>query len=188
MDADDALKPAAEKVLDLIKRSIRASRSLTAELSPPVLRSGDLSASIEWLARWMRENQQFEVTVHNKARIVLDQKDLTVLLFHSIRELLFNVVKHAGVKSARIEMSCDEENRLRVCVIDQGTGFDPDTIWEKAKDGSGFGLFSIRERVMLLGGSLKAKSSPGSGSCFSLVAPIKMTKKKDEKQIEKKHR
>jgi len=183
MKADNVLKPAAESVLDLINQSIKTSRSLTAELSPSVLRSGNLSSSLEWLSQWLYENQGFEVNVQADPEIVLEQKDLTVLIFQSIRELLFNVAKHAGVKSARVEMSCDETNRLRISVIDQGTGFDPDTIWEKAKDGSGFGLFSIRERIRLLGGNLEMKSSPGSGACFSLVVPVEI--EKSHRQIEK---
>jgi PAS domain S-box-containing protein len=185
MNTDNALKPTAESVLDLISRSIKASRVLTAELSPPVLRSGDLSALLEWLAKWLNENQHFEMNVQTEPWIVLDQKDLTVLLFQSIRELLLNVVKHAGVKSARVEMSYDEKNRLRISVIDKGAGFDPDIIWEKAKDGTGFGLLSIRERITLLGGSLEIKSSPGDGACFSLVVPVENIKNNDKKRIEK---
>ena len=99
----------------LNNQSIKASRNLTAELSPPVLRSGDLSASLKWLARWMDENQKFEVKVQCEAGIVLDRKDLTVLLFQSIRELLFNVSKHAGVKSATVKME-KTNGELRISV------------------------------------------------------------------------
>ena len=137
-----------------------------------MLRSGDLSALLEWLAKWLNENQHFEMNVQTEPWIVLDQKDLTVLLFQSIRELLLNVVKHAGVKSARVEMFCDEKNRLRISVIDQGAGFDPDAIWEKAKDGTGLGLFSIRERMESVGGKLVIKSVPGKGTTVILSAPL----------------
>jgi len=70
-------------------------------------------------------------------------------------------------------LSGDETNELRISVNDKGTGFDPKTIWRKAKDGTGFGLFSIRERITILGGSLEVKSSPIEGACFSLVVPAK---------------
>jgi len=78
----------------------------------------------------------------------------------------------------------DEENRLHVSVIDQGFGFDPDTMWEKAQSGAGFGLFSIRERLTLLGGSLEIESAPGRGASFSLLIPLEKMAK-DEKGIEK---
>ena len=180
---DNLQRPQAERVLEIIDRSIQAARSLTTELSPTVLRSGDLSASLEWLAKWMAENHGFDLTVQTQAGIVLEQKDLTVLLFQSIRELLFNVVKHAGVKSARVEMGQERENWLRITVTDSGNGFDPKTIWEKAKKGTGFGLFSIRERLILLGGNLEIASSPGRGASFALVVPLEIAINKVGKTI-----
>ena len=169
---DKSLRSEAEHILELIDRSLQATRSLTTELSPAVLRSGNLSASLEWLAKWMADHYGFEVRVKTQAAIILEQKDLTVLLFQSIRELLFNAVKHAGVKSARVEMVRDQEQRLCISVTDEGTGFDPETIWEKSKTGTGFGLFSIRERLNLLGGKFGVVSLPGKGATFSLVVPL----------------
>ena len=182
---DPALKAEAENVLNLISQSIRASRSLTSELSPPVLRSGNLSASLEWLARWVRENQGFEVGLQIESDIILDRKDLTVLLFQSVRELLFNVLKHAGVKAARIEMAHGKDNRLKVAVIDQGAGFEPDAVWLRAEAAGGFGLFSIGERLKLMGGSLEVESSPGKGAAFRMVVPLDKRRKKNKKRIEK---
>ena len=168
---DQALKPAAENVLDLINQSIKASRSLTAELSPPVLRSGDLPASLEWLARWMRENQGFEVKLQTEAGIVLDRKDLTVLLFQSIRELLLNALKHSGVKSAAVKMEY-KNGELRINISDRGKGFDPETVLTNAGSDQKFGLISIRERLMHLGGRLELESTPNAGSCISLIVPL----------------
>jgi CheY-like chemotaxis protein len=99
------------------------------------------------------------------------QEDYTVLLFQSVRELLFNVVKHAGVTSARVEMRKDEDGCHRIIVSDQGSGLDSKIIWENADTGTGFGLFSIRERMVLMGGRLEVESISGKGSSFSLVLP-----------------
>jgi len=173
---DKEQKSQAENVCGLIIESLNLSRSLTTELSPPILRSGDLSASLEWLARWMYEKHGLEVKIQTKARIVLDRKDLTVLLFQSIRELLLNVLKHAGVSSARITIVRDEDDWLRIVVSDQGVGFDPAGIWQKAQTAQGFGLFSVRERMMLMGGQLEVESTPGMETSFSLVVPLENTK------------
>ncbi len=177
-------KQTAENILNLITQSIQASRSLTAELSPPFLQRGSLSAALEWLVRWMHENHGLAVRLQTAPGMDPEREDITVLLFQSIRELLFNVVKHAGVKSARLDISRDEENRLRMTVIDQGEGFDPDTVWEKTESGAGFGLFSIRERLTLLGGSMQVESAPGMGASFSLVVPLELARNKGEKRIE----
>ena len=168
---DNELKPVAENVLDLIKLSIRESRSLTTELSPPVLHSGDLSASLEWLARWMHEKYAFKVKLQIEPGIVLDRKDLITMLFQSIRELLFNVLKHSGETSADITME-RKDGELRIIVSDQGVGFDPETVWEESVSSDKFGLFSIRDRVLHLGGYLEVESMPNGGSTISLVVPL----------------
>ena len=178
-------KPSAEKILDLITQSIQISRSLTVELFPPALQRNRLSASLAWLARWMQEKHGLTVDLQVDPSIDPEREDFTILLFQSVRELLFNVVKHAVVKSARVEMSHDEGGRLRVTVIDHGRGYDPDMVWKKTQEEEGFGLFSIRERLVSLGGSLEVKSSPGRGTSSSLVIPLEFISKKEEKRIER---
>ncbi len=174
-----------ENVQNLIARSLQASRSLTAELSPPVLQQGRLSAALKWLAGWMQDNHGLTVDLQTDAAIEQGREDITLFLFQSIRELLFNVVKHAGVKSARIESARDGQNRLRITVTDQGSGFDPGTLWDRARDNSGFGLFGIRERLELLDGSLEIESSPGKGASFRLAVPLDTTgSKEDETAIQ----
>lgn len=186
MNAGEELKDQAEFVLDLINQSIQATHSLTAELSPRVLRSGDLVASIKWLARRVGETQGTEVIVQCENKIMLERKDLTVLLFQSVRELLLNVAKHSGVQSAMVKINHGDDNLLRISVVDRGKGFDSNEIWEKAKKGTGFGLFTIRERIMLLGGCMEIESSPGNGASFSLVLPVKNVGSEDNKLIKKK--
>jgi len=168
---DNALKPEAEHVLDLIGKLIDTSRSLTAELSPPILHYGDLTASLKWLARWMQKNQGFEVKLQTETRINLNKIDLTVLLFQSIRELLLNVLKHACVKSATVKME-QENGELRISIRDQGVGFDPEAVLRSAGSEPKFGLICIRERLMHLGGRLELESRPNSGSSTTLIVPI----------------
>lgn len=176
-------KQTAEKVLNLISQSLQTSRTLTAELSPPILQQGSLSALMDWLARWMKETHGMTVEMQTDSSLDPGKEEITIHLFQSVRELLFNAIKHAGVKSARVEMALDGENRLRVAVTDDGPGFDPERIWDKVRAGTGFGLFSIRERLELMGGSLEIKSSPGNGAVFSLIVPVDKRPEKDEECI-----
>jgi signal transduction histidine kinase len=170
-------KELTENILHLITQSIQTSRSLTAELSPPVLQQG-LSAAVGWLARWMKEKHGLAVELQTDPCFDPPREDTTVLLFQSIRELLFNVVKHANVKSARLEMACDEQNHLHVTVSDQGKGFHPALVWKTEE--TGFGLFSINERLNLMGGSLHIESSPGKGASFLMIVPLESREKPDE--------
>jgi DNA-binding NarL/FixJ family response regulator/anti-sigma regulatory factor (Ser/Thr protein kinase) len=168
--ADPVARQLALEISDLISDSIETSRSLTAELSPPILRVGGLVPALEWLAGWMQEKQGLAVRVEAQGRVGLMAEDVTALLFQATRELLFNVVKHAGVKAARVQVH-RLDGRVHVIVADEGAGFDPAQLRAVGGPSAGFGLFSIRERLDLLGGRMEIHSAPGRGSRFTLVAP-----------------
>jgi signal transduction histidine kinase/CheY-like chemotaxis protein/PAS domain-containing protein len=169
-EIDNASKSTAERVLALISQSIRETRTLTAELTPPMLNSGDLTSSLKWLGRWMHKNQGFEINVQSGTPIILDL-DLAVLLFQSIKELLLNVLKHSSVKSADVEMSYQNEN-LRVVVCDHGVGFNIERVWEEVESDQKFGLFTVRERLLHIGGRFEIKSAPKAGSSITLIVPL----------------
>jgi two-component system CheB/CheR fusion protein len=163
---------AVENIKELILKSIKTSRSLTVELSPPILYEKTLTTAIEWLAQWMKKNHGLGVEIETDHPLPSLPEHLTVILFQSVRELLFNVVKHARVNAARIVMYKNDDRYLRIAVVDQGVGFDPEGMWKKPESG-GFGLFSIRERLQFLGGRLEIISNPGKGSSCTLVAPLR---------------
>jgi PAS domain S-box-containing protein len=161
------------EVSALIDDAIGASRSLTIELAPPILHDAGLAPGLVWLARWMQEKHGLIVSGTIDERAVTDREDVQILLFQSVRELLFNVVKHAGVHEASLELALLEEGNLQITVSDRGKGFDPALLLnESGKDRTGLGLFSIRERLSLLGGRLDIESATGAGSRFVLVAPV----------------
>ncbi|MBI4861315.1 MAG: response regulator [Candidatus Riflebacteria bacterium] len=96
---------------------------------------------------------------------------MTILLFDSVREILFNVVKHASVDVAHVDVRCDG-GKLDIAVLDRGTGFDPEATRSAGHPSGGFGLFSIRERLGLLGGELVIESSTGKGTRALLSVPV----------------
>ncbi|MBI5579600.1 MAG: response regulator, partial [Deltaproteobacteria bacterium] len=102
-------------------------------------------------------------------------EDVKVLLFESTRELLFNAAKHARVATAKVGFRQIEGKTLQVTVSDNGPGFDPAKMKQLGESGAGFGLFSIRERLDLIGGKLEIDSTPGSGSRIFLTAPLLQT-------------
>lgn len=93
-------------------------------------------------------------------------------MFRAVHELLFNVVKHAGVKRARITLA-GSESEIELSVSDQGRGFDP-AVLDDARGKAGFGLLSIRERADSMGGCLLIAAAPGQGCRFTLQIPFKM--------------
>lgn len=155
----------------LLDDAIAASRSLTVELSPPVLYEVGLGAALEWLARRMGEQYGLAVDVTHvqSPEIELLPDDMRVLIFQAVRELLFNVVKHAGVKQASVHLA-REPGVTRVTVADRGGGFDPAAMAQRHD--SGFGLFSVRERIEAIGGTMTVESTPRQGTRITLAAPV----------------
>ena len=166
----DVIQPEVQEILDLLGLSIDVSRSLTMELSPPILHDGGLAAGLAWLARWTQEKYGITIIVNAEAPPRPMSEDLHLMCFQAVRELLLNMAKYAGVTSAQITVTYDNGRSLRIVVSDEGKGFDP-TQAVGATSGS-FGLFSIRERFAILGGRLEVESAPGQGTRATLTVPL----------------
>ncbi len=154
----------------LIQESIRSSRSLTAELSPIVLREEGLGAALSWLALQMKAKFGLDVRTKIKATVPLDKDGVAFLLFQGARELLFNVVKHAHVSEARVELDRIDGDQVRVIVSDDGAGFEPLLFVTGGAVEAGMGLFGVCERVRYVGGSCAIDSAPGRGTRVTLTA------------------
>jgi PAS domain S-box-containing protein len=160
-----------DSVMGLLKESINESRSLTVELYPPILHEAGLVGGLEWLVRWMQDKHGFEVELDVQGDVNIRREDICILLFQSIRELLFNTVKHSRVSKARLSVR-RKGDFVQLTIRDEGIGFDPQKLQERTeKMNGGFGLFSIRERLTSLGGQLEIISAPQAGAQFILKAP-----------------
>ncbi len=169
-----------EQVRKLLAESLQVSHSLTAQLSPPILYEAGLAPALQWLRRQMQERYGLTITVEVDGEIRGGTDDTGALLFQAVRELLFNVVKHAKVRAADVRLSRLDGERVEIVVTDKGVGFDPTQNVTYNGEGDGFGLFSIRERLELLGGTLNVNSAPGKGARVSLVAPLHQPTTSDE--------
>ncbi len=162
-------KQEIDRVCSVLQEAIEASRSLTYDLCPPVLSTPGLASAFEWLAEQMMEKHGLEVDLDIPEDLEPNSESAKVVLFSSVRELLFNTVKHSGAKHARLETRLHGDNIL-VRVSDSGMGFEPSAVLTNSAK-AGFGLFSIRERVALFGGRMQIQSGPGRGAVFTLIIP-----------------
>lgn len=151
-----------------LTQAITATRRLTVDLSPPILQKEGLADALEWLRRQMSELHGLEVTLEAAHGFYMPDQDLRVLLFQVVRELLFNVAKHSGTKRATVRLE-EVTGQLVIHVIDAGAGFDVEQI--DGREGGGFGLFSVRERLSLTGGSVTVRTQPGDGTHIEIHAP-----------------
>jgi PAS domain S-box-containing protein len=161
----------------LIQESIEVSRTLSVELCPPSLYREGLAGALGWLGGWMQDKHALSVTVEADQRAEPEAEVVSTLLFQSVRELLFNVLKHSGVCQAEVVMRRLGRDRLRITVRDDGTGFDTAAALREEPAEQGLGLFSIGERLNLVGGRMVVRSRRGGGSRITLEAPLKASPK-----------
>lgn len=169
---DEPLAQIADEIDELIDQCIAESRSLTVELSPPVLYDCGLAAGLDWLGRRVEEKHGLPVEIVADPAANPADVDLRVFLFQAVRELLFNVVKHARATKARVATAKTEDGGLWIEVHDDGGGCDPRQFDGRNRSGGGFGLFNVRERLELLGGCLDVATAPGQGTRVKMVVPV----------------
>jgi signal transduction histidine kinase len=165
---EDAVSRLLLEAEDALKQALTYTRTLVADLSPPVLREFGLPAALTWLGEHMLPHGlSVAVTIAEDCPPL--PEDQAVLLFQSVRELLMNVAKHAGTDRAAVSLFVTGDRTLRIVVEDAGKGFDAAAADRPSEQ---FGLFSIRERMQVMGGALEVDSSPGRGTRATLVRPL----------------
>ena len=165
-----------DEIKELVKQTIQVTRSLTFELSPPVLYELGLVAAIDWLAEQFQHKHNLKCTVESDRKPKPLSQDIEIVLFRSVRELLMNIVKHAEANKVKITIRVNKDN-LRIRVADDGLGFSRETKAAGSYKNNQFGLFSITERIQHLGGKLEVDSQGGKGTMITLVAPLKSSGK-----------
>jgi len=177
--AHDELQPgdqskcaeSAGDAINVLTDAIRRTRQLTIDLSPPVLKDEGLVEALNWLAHQMEELHGLQVRLHSKKRILIGGEDMRILVFQIVRELLFNVVKHAKTNEAVVKLR-QVNDLLHVEIRDGGAGFEVDqTLGRLVADG-GIGLIGCRERLALFGGRLEIESKPGAGTRVTVTVPV----------------
>ncbi|MDO9068576.1 MAG: PAS domain S-box protein [Deltaproteobacteria bacterium] len=159
------------EILLLQDQVIRSVRSLTQQLSPPILAGAGLESALEWLGKQMENDYALQVLFVDDRKPKPLTEDMRTIVYQACRELLINVAKHAGTKSARVAV-CRERDRFCLMVEDQGTGFDFTGAANCGLHDIGFGLFSIRERIKHLEGEVILESAPGQGTRVTLRVAI----------------
>jgi PAS domain S-box-containing protein len=181
--SEPALLETLSQAESLLAETIDASRNLATELSPPVLHDGGLQQALEWLARKMERDHELHVDLHIDSDCEPDNEQVRVILFECARELLFNVVKHAGTPNAELSVSMSREGLLQLVVRDQGKGFDPNVLESLAQPDGSFGLLNIKERLALLGGLVRIQSSSEGGTTTMISVPIAIATKAAPRQV-----
>jgi signal transduction histidine kinase len=160
-------------VRSLVEQAIRDTQSLTFNISPPILYEFGLAAALEWLTEQFAAQYDIQARFETVHKPLLIEKDLEILLFQAVNELLFNAFKHARPQQVNVSL-WSENGFIKVGVDDDGLGFSAHNLSDRPETG-GFGLFSIRERLQPYQGRLKIQSRPGEGTLVTMTVPLTHT-------------
>jgi PAS domain S-box-containing protein len=173
-EADAQSRKALTQVSDSIDLIVQEIWSLAFNLSPPGLYESGLVSSLEWLIGQFGAQHDIEFHLEIIAEPVALPVQMRGLLFQMIRELVVNAVKHGAAKNITIELS-QEGDFLWAAVVDDGLGFDVDIALLETETSTGFGLFSIRERLAFQAGKLDIDSVVGKGTRATIHFPFRAT-------------
>jgi len=157
------------EIYNAIQATMKEMKSLTFQLSPPVLYEIGLEAALEELVKRFQQYYGLKCVFNTDGEIKHINKDLSILLYQVVHELLTNVIKHAKAKRIGVE-SMMVGDEMQIIVSDDGVGLDPNVI-TGGKRGKGFGLFSIRELLKDIGGRIEAEYTT-RGTHIVLTVPI----------------
>jgi len=162
---ENKISPAMQTHLNQLQgwlsETITITRNLSIDLSPIVLQGEGLTEAIAWLSAQMKEQYDLQVQLDAKESFSNLDNHMRVLLFQAVRELLFNIVKHAG--SAQATVTLEQADGLgRITITDTGKGFDVGAIMHDPK--ASHGLLIIQDRLSVMGGNMEITSKPGEGT------------------------
>lgn len=156
-----------KNVEEIIDQSLLYTRTLISELYPTSLQHLGLFQTLRWLAKDM---QRFGLIVSIPEDIpsVQVSEHVRIMIYKSVREALFNVLKHAEVNEASIHWTCASEFDFLIRIIDAGKGFDPKSM-EREQEPGHLGLFFYQEQIKSLQGQLDVVSTPEGGTTVTIT-------------------
>jgi signal transduction histidine kinase len=162
-----------DELSELADQAIQSTRSLTFELSSPILYELGLEAAVDSLVEQVQSQHGLNIDLEDDGQWKPLGNDVRVVLFQAVRELLVNVVKHAQASSVKVSIRRDG-GCIRISIEDNGVGFDASRIGPNLSGANTFGLFNIRERLKHLGGHLEIESGHGDGTSVTVLAPLSL--------------
>jgi two-component system sensor histidine kinase UhpB len=159
---------------EMMRATVDDVRNMTFDICSPTLYRFGLEAAISELLEdrfKALDRVNYSFRDDNSAKPLAE--DIRIAMFQSVRELINNVLKHAGASEVSVTIQRCEEI-VRITVSDDGVGFRAEELEAPSRSRGGFGLFGIAERLRYIGGNFEFQSQPGCGSSFTLEGPLEI--------------
>lgn len=162
-------RPTLDQLQKWLSEAITLTRNLSVDLSPSVLRGEGLAQAVLWLCARMKEQYGLHLQVSASDHLNHLDDHFRVMIFQTVRELLFNIIKHAGTLEASILIE-QIEGTGRITISDSGKGFDTSILTQHPL--GAHGILLLRDRLLLMGGTMTIHSKPGEGTHVVLEFPM----------------
>ncbi len=162
------LRMKIQSMKEMVESGIKTIQKVSTELRPGLLDHLGLTAAIEWHTKEILKDKGIKYTLElNTPDELFIDRDISTSIFRIYQEALTNIIRHSCATLVNISMK-KETGNIVLEVSDNGKGITKEQI-ENAKS---YGLTGIRERVYLLGGTLKIAGKPGRGTTLKVKIPL----------------
>jgi signal transduction histidine kinase len=159
-------------VLDAkVQETLTEVRRVCLDLRPSMIDDLGILPTLSWLLREVEEAGGLEVSKVVTVEETDVPEKLKITIFRVVQEAMCNIAKHAEASRVRV-IFLRTEDSLRLVVEDNGRGFDPAVVAERASAGRGLGVRGMTERVRLSGGDYRLESAPGKGARIQMSWPV----------------
>jgi two-component system sensor histidine kinase UhpB len=169
-DDQEDLQEKLAKTRTLAQDALANLRKIVYGLRPAILDDLGLLPAIRWYARENLEHAGIMVEVMEYGNCGNLPPRVNSTLFRISQEAINNIVRHSQATNAEITL-VEEENRVILNIVDNGLGFDPNSVKEKAVQSHHMGILGMQERAELIGGSIELASTPGKGTRIQIGVP-----------------
>lgn len=154
-----------------ISEALENSRKITLELSPPILYQLGIIDAINWLLEDIETTHKIECKLSSNTTFIKLGDGKSILLFRSIQEVITNSIKYASASLITLNFN-KSKHELTILITDNGVGFDTSILNHYHHSGSGFGLFTVQERIRNIQGKFTITSKIGIGTTVQFFIPL----------------
>jgi len=164
--SDSTIVQQINQVATLVGDTIKTVQRLTSQLRPGIIDDLGLEAAIEWYTNEFSERTGIGISLNVSPGINISPGD-SLPVFRILQESLTNIARHSKASQVKI-LLFQEQNSISLSISDNGIGISE----QQRKAKNAFGLISMKERAVSLGGTFEIKSENGDGTLISLVLPL----------------